>query len=274
MPATTFTAFAERPVPTAVMVASYAGMANDPSNVPSPSASLIATTIVRAAPSSGPKDAAAAEALVRRWFDGKFADFLGAQRLLDPQTCPFDCRRLCKGCAKRSDAAPDLFDEDDPARTTPRCHDAECWRRKADEAAVQTAIDEADQYPETSGQKPDGARGNVPNAEKPGTDGIKEVPLSAPPSATSSDAAPESGKKGGTSLSDGDLGVRMGVVWCVAQLLCGDKLEDILPKVADLRADVVRRGGWRAHVREKALPRLARNRDAATAALATVEGMW
>ena len=75
-------------------------------------------------------------------------------------------------------------------------------------------------------------------------------------------------------LSEGDLGVRMGVVWTVSQLLHGDKLEDILPRVSDLRAETVQRGGWLAHVRENALPRLVRNQEAARLALLTVERMW
>ncbi len=66
----------------------------------------------------------------------------------------------------------------------------------------------------------------------------------------------------------------MGVVWTVSQLLLGDKLEDILPRIADLRADAVQRGGWFAHVRDNALPRLVRNQEEVRAALRTVEGMW
>lgn len=259
--------------------------------------------------------AARGEAAIRAWFDPAdvrhgLGAVMGAARLLDPKACPFDCAAFCAKCAKRSDAQPDLF-ADDGARTVPRCLDGACWAA-ATAAAKQSSSN-----------------------DKPGTDGNKEVPRSAPPSATSSDAAPESGEKGGASsspdpaavrlaesatlaadstapdralppspapeprtapektslrpdaggndrsparaeasLSDADLGVRMGVVWTVAQLLLGDRLEEILPKMAALRADEVRRGGWRKAVREKALPRLARNKDSATAALATVEGMW
>jgi hypothetical protein len=66
----------------------------------------------------------------------------------------------------------------------------------------------------------------------------------------------------------------MGVVWTVSQLLHGDRLEDILPRIAGLRAEAVQRGGWLAHVRENALPRLVRNQEAARLALLTVERMW
>ncbi|MBR1608775.1 MAG: ParB/RepB/Spo0J family partition protein [Kiritimatiellae bacterium] len=259
-------------------------------------------------------DVAVAEIIVRDWFTAErgLVAILGEKRLLDPKTCPFDCARECRGCSKRSDVQADLFD-DAGARAIPRCHDGECWRAKAAAAAAKKATS--------------------------GTDGNKEVPALAPPSATSSDALPESGKKEGlaslperdadspggpASLSAGpsapvrasssspapeswtaptgesptsvgagaggndrsparaevssnaDVAVRMGAVWFCAAILNGETLENILPSIGALKADEVRRGGWRAAVEQKALPRLRRNRDEAAGVLKALaaERMW
>ena len=256
--------------------------------------------ILRASPDGMFKDAPAAARMIDDWFSGEsgLRRFLGDKRVLGP-SCPFDIS-ACAGCHKRSDVQADLFDGPDGAREIPRCLDGDCWTARVAAAKEQAAA--AAQSPTSDAASP------APGTANPGTDATMGVPRSAPASAISSDAFPESGKKEGISLpspapeprtapkktsvgpdaggndrsparaeaspSDADLGVRMGVVWTVAQLLLGDRLEEILPKMAALRADEVRRGGWRKAVREKALPRLARNRDAATAALATVEGMW
>ena len=121
------------------------------------------------------------ERIVRDWFTAErgLAAIMGAKRLLDPKTCPFDCARECKGCTKRSDVQADLFADDDGARAIPRCHDGGCWRAKAAAAAAKKTTS--------------------------GTDGNKEVPALAPPSASSSDALPESGKKEGlASLPERD----------------------------------------------------------------------
>lgn len=249
--------------------------------------------LVRAATPGEVPDATAAENLVREWFDDAdegLAAFLGNQRLLDPKTCPFDCKS-CKGCPKRSDVQRDLFDEDDPARVVPRCHDAECWARKTAEAkaldAAEDAYAAADEDLNNSGGAVNSAptdKGDAPTGAASTADGKAasgNLPTSSTPPRGASDAgsragAPDSsGAHGGVELlSDADLGVRMGVVWTVAHLLLGDKLEDILPEIANLRADAVQRGGWFAHVRDNALPRLVRNQEEARAALRTVEGMW
>ena len=235
--------------------------------------------------------AADAEALVRRWFeDGDgLAAFLGEQRLLDPKTCPFDCKS-CKGCPKRSDVQRDLFDEDDPARVVPRCHDAECWARKAAEAKALDAAEDADAAADedlnNSGEAVNSAppdKGDAPTGAALTADGKAasgNLPTSSTPPrkdgvGTSAEPKSSGNSRGGVEpLSESDVGVRMGVVWTVSQLLHGDRLEDILPRIADLRADAVRRGGWLAHVRENALPRLVRNQEESRAALATLERMW
>lgn len=245
--------------------------------------------LVRAAAPGDLPDAAAAEALVRRWFeDGDgLAAFLGEQRLLDPKSCPFDCKS-CKGCPKRSDVQRDLFDEDDPARVVPRCHDAECWARKVAEAKALDAAEDAyaDEDLNNSGEAVNSAppdKGDAPTGAARNADGKAasgNLPTSSTPprkDGAGTSAAPKSSgnsRGGAEPLSEGDLGVRMGVVWTVSQLLHGDRLEDILPRIADLRAETVQRGGWLAHVRENALPRLVRNQEAARLALLTVERMW
>lgn len=241
--------------------------------------------LVRAAAPGDLPDAAAAEALVRRWFDDGdgLAAFLGEQRLLDPKTCPFDCKS-CKGCPKRSDVQRDLFDEDDPARVVPRCHDAECWARKTAEAEALDAAEDADAAADedlnNSGEAVDSAppdKGDAPTGVGSTADGKAasgNLPTSSTPPRGASDAgsragAPDSsGAHGGAEpLDDADFAVRMGVVWTVAQLLLGDKLEDILPKIDDLKAEEVRRGGWYAAVWKNALPRLVRNKAEAEAAI-------
>ncbi|MBR1835773.1 MAG: hypothetical protein IJ783_00650, partial [Kiritimatiellae bacterium] len=70
--------------------------------------------------------------------------------------------------------------------------------------------------------------------------------------------------------------VRMGAVWFCAAILNGETLESILPSIGALKADEVRRGGWRAAVEQKALPRLRRNRDEAAGVLKALaaERMW
>lgn len=257
--------------------------------------------ILRAAPDGMFKDAPAAARMIDDWFSGEsgLRRFLGDKRVLGP-SCPFDIS-ACTGCHKRSDVQADLFDGPGGAREIPRCLDGDCWTARV-AAAKEQAAAAAAQSPASDAASP------APGTANPGTDATMGVPRSAPASASSSDALPESGKKeviplsspapeprtapdktrlgpdvGGNdrsparaeaSLSDADLGVRMGVVWTVSQLLHGDRLEEILPAVATLRAETVQRGGWLAHVRENALPRLARNQEEARAALATVKGMW
>lgn len=257
--------------------------------------------ILRAAPDGMFKDAPAAARMIDDWFSGEsgLRRFLGDKRVLGP-SCPFDIS-ACTGCHKRSDVQADLFDGPGGAREIPRCLDGDCWTARV-AAAKEQAAAAAAQSPASDAASP------APGTANPGTDATMGVPRSAPASASSSDALPESGKKEGiplsspapeprtapdktrlgpdaggndhsparaeASLSDADLGVRMGVVWTVSQLLHGDRLEEILPAVATLRAETVQRGGWLAHVRENALPRLARNQEEARAALATVKGMW
>lgn len=240
-------------------------------------------TMAKGAPDDRLRTAEDAEARVRQWLDAGLGKFLRTQRLVDRRLCPFDCAS-CAGCARRSDVAPSMLDADDPVRTVPQCLDAACWARKAAAAAPSPSPapteapgrhsgDGSDQTASplaaepSSAQTGDAASGNA-------------APASTPPRGAS-DAGPRAGAKDSSSarggaepLSEGDLGVRMGVVWTVSQLLHGDRLEDVLPRIADLRAEAVRRGGWLAHVRENALPRLSRNQEAARAALGTVRGMW
>ncbi|MBR1608834.1 MAG: ParB/RepB/Spo0J family partition protein [Kiritimatiellae bacterium] len=73
-----------------------------------------------------------------------------------------------------------------------------------------------------------------------------------------------------------DVAARMGAVWACALLLSGETLESILPSVGGLKVEEMRRGGWRAAVEKKALPRLKRNRDEAAGVLKALaaEGMW
>ena len=242
--------------------------------------------LVRAATPGELPDATAAENLVREWFDDAdegLAAFLGEQRLLDPKTCPFDCKS-CKGCPKRSDVQRDLFDEDDPARVVPRCHDADCWAAKKAAAVAQAPSHASDGAPENHSGDGSETTGAPPPAEPLGPQTGDAAPGNVATSSTpprkdgaGTSAAPKSSgnsRGGAEPLSEGDLGVRMGVVWTVSQLLHGDRLEDILPRVSDLRAETVQRGGWLAHVRENALPRLVRNQEAARLALLTVERMW
>lgn len=56
-------------------------------------------------------------------------------RVLDE--APFD-RKACARCARRSDAAPDLWGEDDGTAAPARCLDCECWARRVAEHVRKT----------------------------------------------------------------------------------------------------------------------------------------
>lgn len=53
------------------------------------------------------------------------------------EDAPFD-RKACAKCARRSDAAPDLWGEDDGTAAPARCLDCECWTRRVAEHVRKT----------------------------------------------------------------------------------------------------------------------------------------
>lgn len=246
--------------------------------------------MVRQSPADRLQDAEEAEERVRELLG--LDKFLRSQRLLSPRYCEFDCAS-CAGCTKRSDVAPSLLDEDDPVRTIPQCLDPACYDRHAAAAEEARARRERESSSMPPGGAPEKNSGNgsdqtasslaaEPSSTQTGDAASGNVATSsAPPrdhQVSPAHPGPTSGvaesRGGAEPLSEGDVGVRMGVVWTVSQLLHGDRLEDILPRIAGLRAETVQRGGWLAHVRENALPRLSRNQEEARAALLTVERMW
>lgn len=190
-------------------------------------------------------------------------------RILDAAHCPFSIKKVCEKCPKRSDHSPELWDEVEDVARTPRCLDPKCYDKHA-AAATEAAALRA--QTSSSPGEPEEAPGR--GKENPAPPRERQPDNSARPAQPQQKTSVSDARGGAEPLSDADLAVRMGVVWTVAQLLHGDKLEDILPAVANLRAETVRRGGWLACVRKDALPRLSRNRDEAAAALNTVEGMW
>ena len=190
-------------------------------------------------------------------------------RILDAAHCPFKISKVCKNCPKRSDHSPELWDEIEDVARTPRCLDPKCYDKHA-AAATEAAALRA--QTSSSPGEPEEAPGR--GKENPAPPRERQPDNSARPAQSQQKPVVSDARGGAAPLSDADLAVRMGVVWTVSQLLHGDKLEDILPGVATLRAETVRRGGWLACVRKDALPRLSRNRDEAAAALNTVEGMW
>ena len=194
-------------------------------------------------------------------------------RILDAAHCPFKISKVCAKCPKRSDHSPELWDEVEDVARTPRCLDPKCYDEHAaaatEAAALRAQTSSSPGEPEEApgrGKENPGAVVRTPSSQ----DGASEAARTVDGEAASGNLPTSSTPP----LSDADLGVRMGVVWTVSQLLLGDKLEDILPEIGNLRADAVQRGGWLACVRKDALPRLSRNRDEAAAALNTVEGMW
>ena len=211
-------------------------------------------------------------------------------RILDAAHCPFSIKKVCEKCPKRSDHSPELWDEVEDVARTPRCLDPKCYDKHAAAATEAAALRaQTSSSPEPEREKEnhgtvvrtpssqDGASGAARNVD--GEAASVNLPASSVPPREKEGNAVHPGGSGATRggaepLSDADLAVRMGVVWTVGLLLSGGKLEDILPGVATLRAETVRRGGWLACVRKDALPRLSRNRDEAAAALNTVEGMW
>lgn len=259
--------------------------------------------ILRASPDGMFKDAPAAARMIDDWFSGEsgLRRFLGDKRVLGP-SCPFDIS-ACTGCHKRSDVQADLFDGPGGAREIPRCLDGDCWTARV-AAAKEQAAAAAAQSPASDAASP--ALGTA----NPGTDATMGVPRSAPASASSSDAIPESGKKEGIPLSspapeprtapektsvgpdaggndrsparaedpaiDPATAAQFGAVWCVACLLDGETLESILPDIAKLDPVAMRRGGWCGSVQAKALPKLRRNREDAAAVLAALrgKGVW
>lgn len=194
-------------------------------------------------------------------------------RILDAAHCPFSIKKVCEKCPKRSDHSPELWDEVEDVARTPRCLDPKCYDKHAaaatEAAALRAQASSSPGEPEEAprrGKENPGAVVRHTSSQDVATGAARTVDGEAASGNLPTSSTPP--------LSDADLAVRMGVVWTVAQLLHGDKLEDILPGVATLRAETVRRGGWLACVRKDALPRLSRNRDEAAAALNTVEGMW
>lgn len=223
--------------------------------------------------------------------------FLAKLRFLDAAHCPFDCGRACRKCAKRSDHAPELWDED--AARSPRCLDPQCYdrhvaeaeeRRKAKEAAAAARSqslsapardDEPDARPIANagagaGEETSSSRAVV------GSDGRDQESAAPSPSgaARTADGGTATGRDASTisdpPATERDFCCRMGAVWAFAVLLSGGKLEDLIPEVGRLRADAVRRGGWLKSVQSSALPRLSRNREEAEATCASLAmgGMW
>ena len=218
--------------------------------------------------------------------------FTARLRFLDAAQCPFDCGRVCARCPHRSDHAPALWDED--AARTPRCLDPACYDRHAAAAAEARARRERESSSVPPGGAPEKHSGNGSDqtASSPPAE-----PLGPPGDAASGDVAtssvpprdhqvspahpgPTSGvaesRGGAEPLSDADFGIRMGVVWTVARLLKGDKLEDILPQISTLCDDTVHYHGLCAFVQENAIHRLQRNTAEARAALEDLYrmGMW
>lgn len=223
--------------------------------------------------------------------------FLAKLRFLDAAHCPFDCGRACRKCAKRSDHAPELWDED--AARSPRCLDPQCYdrhvaeaeeRRKAKEAAAAARRqslsapardDEPDERPIANAGAGAGAETSSSRAVV-GSDGRDQESAAPSPSgaARTADGGTATGRDASTisdpPATERDFCIRMGAVWAFAALLSGGKLEDLIPEVGRLRADEVRRGGWLKSVQSSALPRLSRNREEAEAACASLAmgGMW
>ena len=195
--------------------------------------------------------------------------FTARLRFLDAAHCAFDCGRVCARCPHRSDHAPALWDED--AARTPRCLDPACYDKHAAAAEEARELRRKASAPLPSPASNASASRNHDTSSAPPRE--RQPDTDARP-ATPPNPVSQQPLVGTEPLSEGDLGVRMGVVWTVSQLLHGDRLEDILPRIAGLRAETVQRGGWLAHVRENALPRLSRNQEESRAALLTVERMW
>lgn len=218
--------------------------------------------------------------------------FLAKLRFLDAAHCPFDCGRACRKCAKRSDHAPELWDED--AARSPRCLDPQCYdrhvaeaeeRRKAKEAARRQSISAPAQAEDA---RPIANAGPCAGAETSssravvGSDGRDQESAAPSPSgaARTADGGTATGRDASTisdpPATERDFCCRMGAVWAFAVLLSGGKLEDLIPEVGRLRANEVRRGGWLKSVQSSALPRLSRNREEAEATCASLAmgGMW
>ena len=220
--------------------------------------------LVRSAPPGQLASPAEAFDLVEDWFDDGargLPAFAGEHRVLDPAACPFDCGRECAGCARRSDRQPDLFDEGDPARTTPRCYDAACWARKAAEAKVLDAAEDAYAAADAAAAQPANVAGSaVDGAEAPPP--APEAPAGAP----EKKPAEKPGKKAAPRVEN--FWAACGAAWAFARLLSGDKLEDLLPKLPALGSAEIA-GSYQ--VLKKALPRFKRNRPAAEKALAALK---
>lgn len=220
--------------------------------------------LVRAAPPGELPSPADAAALVDDWFedtDTGLLAFCGASRLLDLKSCPFDCARECAGCVRRSDAQPELFDEGDPARTTPRCYDAACWARRVAEAKALEAAEDAHAAADAAAAKP----ANVAGSAADGSEAPPPTP-EAPAGTPEKRPAERPGKKPAPRVEN--FWAACGAAWAFARLISGDKLEDLLPMLPALGSAEIA-GSYQ--VLKKALPRLKRNRPAAERALAALK---
>jgi len=217
--------------------------------------------LVRSAPPGQLASPAEAFDLVEDWFDDGargLPAFAGEHRVLDPAACPFDCGHECAGCARRSDRRPDLFDEGDPARTTPRCYDAACWARKVAEAKALEADEDAYAAADGAAAEPANVAGSTVDEAQPQAAASPDAPAEAPAGAPA--------KKPGPDMPEASFRSACGAAWAFARLLSGDKLEDLLPRLSHLDAGQVRTSGAYA-ILKAALPKFKRNRAGAAQAL-------
>ena len=230
--------------------------------------------------------------------------FLAKLRFLDAAHCPFDCGRACRKCAKRSDHAPELWDED--AARSPRCLDPQCYdrhvaeaeeRRKAKEAAAAARSqslsapardEEPDERPianagagagaETSSESPAPPRERQPDTDvRPATTTPSIQPRGGAgdhPDHAAQDE-PASHKKAPELVpwdcpQDPDFFVQLGALWAFDSLVSGKKLEDLLPALPGLDWDELLGVGLIANIEQFVLPRLSRNRESVQSILDTL----
>ena len=192
-------------------------------------------------------------------------------RILDAAHCPFKISKVCAKCPKRSDHSPELWDEVEDVARTPRCLDPKCYDEHASAATEARALRE-----QTSSSPGEPLEAPGRGKENPAPPRERQPDNSARPAQPQQKPSVSDARGGAEPLSDADFGVRMGVVWTVARLLKGDKLEDILPQISTLCDDTVHYHGLCAFVQENAIHRLQRNTAEARAALEDLYrmGMW
>ena len=230
--------------------------------------------------------------------------FLAKLRFLDAAHCPFDCGRACRKCAKRSDHAPELWDED--AARSPRCLDPQCYDRHVAEAEAKAAAKKAASLSsatppgngaslgaqagiDRSGAAEETSSESVPRTEalghNSGTVKGPEAPKAGDPpalgAAARADGEAASGNLPASSKKkvelvpwdcpqDPDFFVQLGALWAFDSLVAGKKLEDLLPALPGLDWDTLLGDGLIANLEQFVLPRLSRNRETVQSILDTL----